>query len=146
MNIPSHHEDESKQGESKLHRIAQAVLGLRSRLQSPHGRVPLLHIQRPCVSSAPFLVSLNRPEDCLRKCETEEDIIRRANASSNDDNNSGKRTSSWRSTLKAHPDDKSCSPSSVCIKQLDATFSDCLCSLGYIGILISRQTVTVPYT
>ena len=44
--------------------------------------------------------------------------------------------SSQKSTLKTYPGNKSCSPLSVCIKQLDATFSNCLCSRAPIGILI----------
>ena len=49
--------------------------------------------------------------------------------------------SSQKSTLKIHPGDKSCNPLSVCIKQLDATFSDCLCSHALIGILFSQTII-----
>ena len=45
------------------------------------------------------------------------------------------------STLKTNPGDKSFNPLSVCIKQLDATFSDCLCSCAPIGILFSGTII-----
>ena len=49
--------------------------------------------------------------------------------------------SSWKSTLKTHPGDKSCSPLRVCIEQLDAMFSDCLGSRAPFGILFSRTII-----
>ena len=49
--------------------------------------------------------------------------------------------SSWKSTLKTHPSDKSCNLLRVCIKQRDATFSDCLCSRAPIRILFSQTII-----
>ena len=52
------------------------------------------------------------------------------------------RFSSRKSTLKTHHSDKSCIPLRVCIKQRDATFSDCcLCSCAPIGILFSQTII-----
>ena len=55
------------------------------------------------------------------------------------------RFSSRKSTLKTHHSDKSCIPLRVCIKQRDATFSDCLCSRAPIGILFSHIFFTTAY-
>ena len=50
----------------------------------------------------------------------------------------------WKSTLKIHPSNKSYIPLRVCIKQRDATFSDCcLCSCAQIRILFSQTIIEV---